>query len=64
MKFDDIITHFGTQEKTAAALGINQSSVAAWKRSGVPLVRQYQIQVVSGGALQVQNGRRRSRVAA
>lgn len=53
MDFETVISHFGTQQKAAAALGINQSSVAAWRRSGIPLPRQYQIEVVSGGALKV-----------
>ena len=53
MEFDKVIKHFGTQVKAAAALGVNQSSIAAWKRNGIPVPRQYQIEVVSGGALKV-----------
>ena len=53
MEFDKVIQYFGTQVKAAAALGINQSSIAAWKRNGIPVPRQYQIEVVSGGALKV-----------
>lgn len=51
MNFTDLISHFGTQERAAAALGINQSSVAGWKRNGIPLPRQFQIEVISGAAL-------------
>ena len=53
MEFATVIKFFGTQCKAAAALGVNQSSIAAWKRNGIPVPRQYQIEVVSGGALKV-----------
>jgi hypothetical protein len=51
----DVIAHFGTQVKTAQALGIKQSSIAGWIKKGeVPEGRQYQIQLLTGGKLQAE----------
>ena len=48
----DAIEFFGSQHKLAAALRISQPAIAKWVRFGqIPLVRQYQIQVVSRGKL-------------
>lgn len=53
-----VIAHFGTQDRTARALGIQQSSVADWVATGrVPILRQYQIQVITAGALVVETQR-------
>ena len=53
MTTDELINHFGTQQKAAKAIGISQPSVAGWIKAGsIPLPRQYQIQVITGGALQ------------
>ena len=51
MTFNDLIDHFKTQAKAAAALGIKQPSIALWKRRGIPPLRQMQIQLLTGGAL-------------
>ncbi len=43
----------GTQEKAAKALGVRQSAISQWLVRGfVPLTRQYQVQVITGGQLQ------------
>jgi DNA-binding transcriptional regulator YdaS (Cro superfamily) len=49
----DVVEHFGgTQVKAAAALGISQASVSEWFQIGyVPLGRQYELQVLTGGRL-------------
>ncbi len=52
MTFQELIEHFGTQTATAQALGIHQSSVSEWQQKGIPVPRQYQIQVLTGGKLQ------------
>lgn len=49
MKKQQAIKHFGTQQALADALGISQPSVAAWK--AIPILRQIQIETVTGGAL-------------
>lgn len=46
------ISHFGSQSKLAAALGLKQPSIAGWVTEGkIPEPRQYQIEIVSGGKL-------------
>lgn len=52
MTFDELINHFGTQQAAADAIGISQPSVSGWREGGIPLPRQYQIQVITGGRLQ------------
>ncbi len=52
MDIDDVIKFFGgTQEKAAAALGVAQPTIATWKKEGIPILRQYQIQHASQGRL-------------
>jgi len=52
MTTQDLINHFGTQAKAAAALGIKQPSIAGWVANGkIPEGRQYQIQILTGGVL-------------
>jgi hypothetical protein len=52
MKPTDLISHFGTQEKTAEALGVTQGTVSAWKSAGeVPILRQMQAERLTDGAL-------------
>lgn len=52
MTFDELMAHFKTQTATGEALGVAQTTVADWKKTGIPLPRQYQIQVLTGGVLQ------------
>jgi hypothetical protein len=40
MTYDDIIKHFGTQVEAAKWLGLGQSTIAGWKRDGIPELRQ------------------------
>jgi transcriptional repressor of cell division inhibition gene dicB len=46
MTYDEVMAHFGTQVKLAAALGITQSTVSSWGRV-VPRSYQYQIEVIT-----------------
>lgn len=63
MTYDQALRHFGgTQEKLAAALGITQSTVSSWGRI-VPDRYQYQIEVLTGGALRADEALRMIRVA-
>ena len=49
---EQAIHHFGNQTKLAQALGLAQSSVAEWvANEAIPLSRQYQIELATGGTL-------------
>lgn len=50
MKTLDAANFFGSKTKLAAALGIQPSAVSMWGEV-VPVSRQYQIQILSGGVL-------------
>ena len=54
MKFTDLITHFKTQQKIADVIGIDQSAISQWKYAGIPIPRQYQIQVITNGKLKAE----------
>lgn len=50
MKTSDAIEHFGSKSALAAALGIKPPSVYDWGDE-VPLGRQFQIELITEGAL-------------
>lgn len=50
MTYDQSIKFFGTQSEMARALGVEPPSVYEWK-NGIPLVRQYQIELATKGKL-------------
>lgn len=50
MTLKDVLQHFGTQQKAADFFGLRQSSICKW-RAGIPVPRQYQIEVLTGGKL-------------
>ncbi len=50
MKKKQVIDYFGTQQKAADALGLEQPSVANW-RDPLPALRQLQYEMVTGGKL-------------
>lgn len=54
MKTDQAISHFGTQVKLAAALGIDQSTISGSWREYPPPWRQLQIEALTGGALKAE----------
>jgi hypothetical protein len=53
MTYNQILKYFGGVRPTARALNISAASVCAWKDTGVPALRQYQIDHITHGALQV-----------
>jgi DNA-binding transcriptional regulator YdaS (Cro superfamily) len=53
MNYEQVLDHFGTQVKLAAALGITQPSVSAWGHT-VPMRYQYQIEVITDGVLKAE----------
>lgn len=48
----DVIEHYQTQDKIAAALGISEAAVSKWGEV-VPLLRAYQLQGITRGKLQM-----------
>ena len=56
MQTKDVIAHFGDQVKAAAALGITPSAISQWGEVP-PMVRQYQIQVITKGKLKASQKR-------
>jgi len=53
MTYKQLIAYYKTQQAAADALGIQQPSVAGWKSSGIPMLRQFQYQDATKGALKV-----------
>lgn len=54
MTVDQVIEHFDGISNVAKALGISYQAVREWKTNGdVPEGRQWQIQAMTEGALQV-----------
>lgn len=60
MTYEQAIEFFGTQSKMARALGVEPPSVAEWK-SGIPMRRQYQIELATKGKLKADIPALRSR---
>lgn len=59
MKFNDVIEYFGGRHKDVAeALGISRAAVSMWAAAGeIPLLRQYQIEVLTKRRLRVADER-------
>lgn len=45
-------SHFKTQAAIARALKVTRQAVAQWEENGIPIGRQYQIEVLTNGELQ------------
>ena len=56
MTKDEALAYYGTQVKLAKALGITQAAVSKWPEQ-VPLLRQYELERLTGGALKVDHSR-------
>ncbi|ABI71500.1 MULTISPECIES: Cro/CI family transcriptional regulator [Shewanella] len=54
MKTADVIAHFGGQGRLAKVLDVSQPAISKWGDT-VPLLRAYQIQVITNGKLKVGN---------
>jgi hypothetical protein len=52
MNYKDLIQYFGGAAKAGKALGVCRQGVYKWQ-DGIPELRQYQIQTVTGGALRI-----------
>ncbi len=62
MKKAEAVKHFGSPSKLADALGITLQAVGQWGDT-VPLSRQYQIEVLTAGALRADNSKRKPKAA-
>jgi len=51
MTIDQLIRHFGSQSEAARALKVSRQSVNLWKRHGIPVSRQLQIESITDGAI-------------
>ncbi len=51
MTYEQVLSYYGTAANIARAFDVRSASVAAWKRDGVPEVRQYQIEIATKGKL-------------
>jgi hypothetical protein len=49
MTFDELKAHYGSSQKIADAVGVSKQVVSYWKRAGIPIGRQYEIQILTGG---------------
>lgn len=54
MDFQELKKHFGTQAEAARALKTSPQVVSMWKKNGIPLGRQYEIQFLTGGKLRAE----------
>jgi hypothetical protein len=51
MNVQHLIRHFGSQANAALALNTSRQTISYWKAKGIPVGRQFQIQVLTGGIL-------------
>ncbi|MDR5867271.1 Cro/CI family transcriptional regulator [Halomonas koreensis] len=60
MKKADAIDHFGSPSKLAKALGITIQAIGQWGDT-VPRSRQYELEVLTAGALRADTSQRKPR---
>ncbi len=51
MTYREILRHFGSQAEIARQAGVTVAAVKRWQQQGIPLPRQYQLQVLTDGKL-------------
>ena len=56
MEFKEALKHYGSRNKIAKALGIHRQAITRWAYSGIPELRQYELETLTGGKLK-RNGR-------
>ena len=48
----EVVAHFGSVRRVTETLGITQQAFSNWQRRGyIPLGRQYELQILTGGRL-------------
>ncbi|MCA3065447.1 MAG: helix-turn-helix domain-containing protein [Rhodocyclaceae bacterium] len=62
MKTNDAISHFGTKAALADALGIKPPSIYDWGDE-VPIGRQFQLELITEGALKATRPQKAEKVA-
>ena len=62
MNLDELLEYWGTVGAVAKALGASSSAVSEWRETGIPLGRQYQAQIASGGRLRADEPALRERI--
>lgn len=55
MKLNEVAAFFGSKRKLADALGVFPSAVTQWGET-IPVGRQYQIEVITGGKFKADKG--------
>ena len=60
MEFKEALKHYGSRNKIAKALGIHRQAITRWAYSGIPELRQYELETLTGGKLK-RNGSERSK---
>jgi transcriptional repressor of cell division inhibition gene dicB len=60
MTYNDLVEHFGSSRQVQEALGISKQLASYWKRAGIPIGRQYEIQVLTGGKFRADQAHRMS----
>lgn len=58
MDIEQVIKHFGGVKALAKVLDVYPQVIYQWKANGIPLLRQYQIQVLTSGKFQSLKPRR------
>jgi hypothetical protein len=51
MKYDDVVSHFGTPSDAARALGVDRRLVDGWKKRRIPTKHQLKARQLSDGVL-------------
>jgi hypothetical protein len=55
MDIEAVIHYFGGVKELSQALDVYPQAIYQWKASGIPLLRQYQIEVLSKGEFWVED---------
>lgn len=56
MDIDSVIQHFGSSKALQDALGVTKAAISQWRASGIPNLRQFQIQALTGGKFSPKKG--------
>lgn len=51
MDYEQIMSKFRIQQEFADFIGADQGTISRWKRNGIPLARQFQIEEMTNGEL-------------